>query len=109
DLLDLLRSPLMNVEALEMSPKDVSVLDRQSYEARLVGGLEPWRKFLQKTDFASFAPQILALVSAIEGLNAAQTTSKSHARSTEDLLDKYMKLPGSEANIRSAQAVTERE
>ena len=49
DLIDLIRSPFMNLPALSMTAREVSLLDRQSYDSKLIGGESYWKEFLSKS------------------------------------------------------------
>ena len=108
-LLDLLRSPYMNLEALSMTARDVSILDRDSYEIGLIGGLKTWSTFLQKKQFGTFAKALIEFLNSIQHVDEDQASAATHARRIEDIIERYMLFPASEADIRSAAAGQERE
>lgn len=108
DLIDLLRSPYMKLEALSMQPSDVSNLDRNSFKSRVIGSKKTWAKFLANEDYSEYRSQILSLLEHLER-SETEAAAAVHARYIEDLIDKYMQYPSSESNIRSAGAMHERE
>lgn len=107
DLIDILRSPYMNLEAIGLSPRTVSQLDRFSYQMRLVGSFEPWRKALAE----QFSEPIPGLLTFLADFNFAadENDVRANCRQLEDLIDKYVRFPGSEHDLRSARANAERE
>lgn len=107
-LIDLLRSPYMKLSDLSLSVKHVSILDRESYDCRVVGGISDWKNFLKRESLAPFSDSILTLLAELD-LQERYGTAEEHARVVEDLIDKYMQFPGSENDLRSAQASNERE
>lgn len=107
DLIDLLRSPYMKLESLGMTAREVSLLDRNSFEAKLIGGASAWERFLQAEEYTSFAVPLAGLFAALADEGRPQSTEE-HARRIEDLIDRYMTLPGSD-KLSSASACAERE
>lgn len=107
DLIDILRSPYMNLEAIGLSPRTVSQLDRFSYQMRLVGSFELWQKALAE----QFSEPIPGLLTFLADFNFAEDEKdvRANCRQLEDLIDKYVRLPGSEHDLRSARANAERE
>lgn len=108
DIVDLLRSPFMNLAAISMSARDVSILDRDSYKARLIGGSEAWRRFLQNESYSSFSAFLLLLITELKH-DKIRASAEIHARRIEDIVEKHMLLPESESDIRSIGAMHERE
>ncbi|MBY0358077.1 MAG: exodeoxyribonuclease V subunit gamma [Candidatus Obscuribacterales bacterium] len=45
DLVEVLRSPYLNLEALGLTHKETSILEHESYKSRLVSGRQSWTKF----------------------------------------------------------------
>lgn len=109
-VIDLLRSPFMNLEALSMTARDVSAVDRESYDIGLIGGLKTWTAFLKKKNhFDGFADQLIEFLESLQDNEENFATAAEHARRIEDIVDRYMLLPASDADIRSAEAGQERE
>ncbi|MBX9720553.1 MAG: exodeoxyribonuclease V subunit gamma, partial [Candidatus Obscuribacterales bacterium] len=108
DLIDLLRSPYMKLDALSMQVSDVSSIDRNSFKSRVIGSRKTWAKFLAHDDYSEYREQILNLLNHLQQPET-EAPAAVHARYIEDLLDKYMQFPSSELNIRSSGAMHERE
>jgi len=108
DLIDLLRSPFMNLEALGMTAEDVSSLDRRSYEFRLIGGEKSWHLFLNRNENLSYSSQVLAFLSELQQQDAPASAG-SHARRIEDLVEKYMRFPGRGSKQHGTLECNERE
>ena len=107
-LLDLLRSSYLNLDAMSMSARHVSFLDRESYDARFVGGLEPWIKYLAHEKFDQFSETLIAFMTALN-FGDQLKSCEAHVRYIEDLIDRFMKFPASEHDLRSSRANAERE
>lgn len=107
DLIDLLRSPYMNLDSIGLSPRMVSQLDRVSYQMRLVGGFETWQKAIREK-LAEEVPGLLSLLADFN-FDSSERDVQANCRRLEDLIDKYLRFPGSEHDLRSARANAERE
>ena len=108
ELIDLLRSPYMNLDAVGLAPRAVSLLDRVSYQSRLVGGRQDWQKILQDEKIGEPMSGLLALLDEFD-FDDNSSDLHSHCQRLENLIDKYMRFPASEHDLRSARANAERE
>lgn len=108
DVADLLRSPYINLEKLSMTPREVSAIDRESYNIKMIGGLDSWKTFLSKPDFVAFGEKLYTFLASLAHSEKAETTEK-HVRKIEDIVDNFMIFPASDHDIRSLAAVYERE
>ncbi len=109
DLIDILRSPYMNLEALGLQARDLSMLDRDSFEAKLIGSKESWTKFISsKEAYSGFSAGLAGFLNELE-LEKRKGSAREHASLLEDYIERYMKLPASEADLRSLKAQEERE
>lgn len=107
EVIDLLRSPFMNLEALSLSPADVSLLDRISYEASLIGGIASWKKFIAARVLSKYV-SLLEMLELLDG-EPVSATAREHALYLENLLDRFMILPASKQSISLPAALKERE
>lgn len=108
EVIDLLRSPYLNLEAVGLSARAVSQVDRISYQMRLVGGFDGWQKlFLSEklselsSSFGSFLEQL--------NFDDSSLDLQLHCQRLETVLEKLMRFPASEHDLRSARANHERE
>lgn len=112
-LIDILRSPFFNSEALPLNFNEIRALDRDSYQRKLVSGANEWKDFLRRKYNQEFTARICRFIDELnfagEETKEEFCDAKSLAGRLEDLLEKYMKLPASKQNLRSANAQEERE
>ncbi|MBX9686049.1 MAG: PD-(D/E)XK nuclease family protein [Candidatus Obscuribacterales bacterium] len=108
NLIDILRSPYMNLEGISMTARDLSILDRNTYEAGLVGGAAHWKRFLRKEAYEQFAVKLIEMLSLLD-FDQNYRSAREHSLSVENIIEKFMIFPESELDLRSLAAVEERE
>lgn len=108
ELIDILRSPYMNLEAMSISPRAVSQLDRVSYQLRLVGGADEWLKIIGGNQLTEPVSGLKVLLNDLN-FDSSVSDLRAHCRRIENLIEKYMRFPASEHDLRSARANAERE
>lgn len=89
DLLEILRSPYFNLETVGLTRQEVSWLDNDSYECRLVGDRQVWQKFLSgKGNKAAYQ----GLNNFFDAVSPPQDPLAPNELASwlEDLLEKYL-------------------
>ncbi|MBY0550084.1 MAG: PD-(D/E)XK nuclease family protein [Candidatus Obscuribacterales bacterium] len=110
DVIDVLRSPYFNLEALALKPDALSRLDGKTYKLELVSGRESWTRFFNASpDFVEEGAALNRLMDLLDSVHADGLSVQRRVTITEDILELLMKLPANDRRSGTTNARLEHE